>query len=196
MPKQKNILVIRLSAMGDVAMTVPVLRAVAQQYPELKITVLTRAFFAPFFRDVKGVTVTQAEVKGKHKGIFGLYKLAQELNKTYSFYATADLHNVLRSKILKQFLRSKRFVSIDKGRAEKKALTSGKAFKQLKTTNQRYSHVFETLGFQVDLYKPTFPKKVFLNEKINKFITDKTKKNIGIAPFASHESKMYPLDLM
>jgi ADP-heptose:LPS heptosyltransferase len=34
----------RLSAMGDVAMTVPVVRALANQYPELKITVIS-AFF-------------------------------------------------------------------------------------------------------------------------------------------------------
>lgn len=44
----KHILVIRLSAMGDVAMTVNVLRAFTQQYPDVKLTVLTRAFFKPF----------------------------------------------------------------------------------------------------------------------------------------------------
>ena len=52
-----HILVIRLSAMGDVAMSVPVLRALTKQYPDTKITVLTRAFFKPFFRDLPNVTV-------------------------------------------------------------------------------------------------------------------------------------------
>ncbi|MGE5943589.1 MAG: glycosyltransferase family 9 protein, partial [Flavobacteriales bacterium] len=41
MSNAKHILVIRLSAMGDVAMTVPVLRALIEQHPQLKITVLT-----------------------------------------------------------------------------------------------------------------------------------------------------------
>ena len=45
---QKHILVIRLSAMGDVAMTVPVLRALTLQHPEVKITVLTRSFLMLF----------------------------------------------------------------------------------------------------------------------------------------------------
>jgi ADP-heptose:LPS heptosyltransferase len=34
----------RLSAMGDVAMTVPVLRAFVDQHPQVKITVISRPF--------------------------------------------------------------------------------------------------------------------------------------------------------
>ena len=192
--KQKHILVIRLSAMGDVAMTVPVLSALTKQYPELKISVLTRAFFNPFFRDLPNTTIISAEVKGKHKGIYGLYKLAKTLNKE-EFYAVADLHNVLRSKMLKVFLSCKHFISLDKGRKEKHALTSGKFFTPLKTTHQRYADVFEALGYPIDLMQPTFPEKVILSTTSKPFISDK-KKNIGIAPFAAHEGKMYPLDLM
>lgn len=197
MPKPKrHILVIRLSALGDVAMIVPVLRALNQKYPEVKITVLTRSFFTPLFRDLKNTNVFSADVKGKHKGVFGLYKLARQLNKGNRFYAVADLHSVLRSKILKKFLRCKRFISIDKGRTEKKALVSGKAFKQLKTTHQRYADVFEGLGYPLDLSNPIFPKKVGLSEKIIAIIGKGSRKRIGIAPFAAHEGKMYPLDSM
>lgn len=53
--------------MGDVAMTVPVLRALTAQYPELQITVLTKPFFKPFFRDLNTVEVISADVKGQHK---------------------------------------------------------------------------------------------------------------------------------
>ena len=193
---QKHILVIRLSAMGDVAMTVPVLRALSEQHPEVKITVLTKTFFKPFFRDLENVSVFGADVKGKHKGVYGLYKLARQLNKGNRFYAIADLHSVLRSKVLKKFIRGKRFVSIDKGRKEKRLLTSGKLFKQLKTTHQRYADVFKTLGFPLDLTNPTFPKKAVLNQKLQLILGEDSKKSIGIAPFATYESKMYPLDLM
>ena len=62
-------------------MAVPVLRALIQQHPELRITVLTRAFFKPFFRDLENVEVFSADVKGEHKSILGLNKLARELNK-------------------------------------------------------------------------------------------------------------------
>jgi len=110
MSKPKRILVIRLSAMGDVAMTVPVIRALSAQYPELKITVLTKELFSPFFRDLKNVNVFHADVNQKHKGLKGLYKLSNEL-KQFKFDAVADLHNVLRSNILKRLLLVKPFGS-------------------------------------------------------------------------------------
>ncbi|KJD34125.1 heptosyltransferase [Tamlana nanhaiensis] len=192
----KHILVIRLSAMGDVAMTVPVLRALTIQYPEVKITVLTRAFFAPFFKDLKQVTVAVADVKGDHKGVLGIYKLAKQLNKTNGFDAIADLHNVLRSKILKRFLKCKLIATIDKGRKEKKQLTKGEIFKPLKTTYQRYADVFEALGFKLNLDQPTFPERAVLNDAILRLIGTKTDNLIGIAPFAAHEGKMYPIEQM
>ena len=111
--------------MGDVAMTVPVLRALAQQYPQLKITILTWSFFKPFFRDLETVEVLEADLKGSHKGILGLYRLSKTIH-SLNVQAVADLHNVLRSKILKLFLRDVPFKQIDKGRTEKKALIAGK----------------------------------------------------------------------
>ena len=191
----KHILVIRLSAMGDVAMAVPVLRTFTQQYTNVEITVLTRTFFAPFFQNIPNVSVYGAEVKGKHKGLLGLYRLSTELKKL-NIDAVADLHNVLRSKVLKLFMSRVEVVQIDKGRKEKKALTSGHIFEQLKTTHQRYADVFEKLGFPIDLSYPVFPEKTALSDKILSITGEKTNKWIGIAPFAAHESKMYPLDAL
>ncbi|MBU2926798.1 glycosyltransferase family 9 protein [Winogradskyella psychrotolerans] len=181
--------------MGDVAMTVPVLRALTAQYPELKITVVTRSFFKPFFQDLENVSVYEPDFKDKHKGVLGLYKLSKEL-KALNFDAVADLHNVLRSKILKFFFSGKKMVQLDKGRAEKKALTTGQLFQQLKTTHQRYADVFDALGYSLDISQPTFPSPKPLSEKFNVFISNKDFKTIGIAPFAAHESKMYPLAQM
>jgi ADP-heptose:LPS heptosyltransferase len=194
MPTPTNILVIRFSAMGDVAMTVPVIRALTEQYPDVKITILTRKFFGPFFRGLNNVTVFHADVKGKHKGLLGLCKLSKEL-KQFNFDAVADLHNVLRSHVLKRFLSINLFVQIDKGRTQKKALISGKEFKPLVTTHQRYTNVFEQLGFKINLDNPTFPSPFLLKDSLKQFIKT-NKKNIGIAPFAAHNGKMYPLELM
>lgn len=190
----KHVLVMRLSAMGDVAMTVPVLRQLIKQYPELKITVLTRSFFAPFFRGIDNVSIHKAEVKTKHKGVFGLYKLSRELKKL-NINAIADLHNVLRSNMLKLFLTGVKNVQVDKGRKEKKALVKGVQFEQLKTTHERYAEVFRTLGFDIDLSNPQFPPKAVLNDELKKLIGT-TEKLIGIAPFAAFKSKAYPLKLM
>lgn len=195
MPKPKHILVLRFSAMGDVAMSVPVIRAFISQYPDVKVTIVTRGFFAPFFKGIKNVEVFEVDLKTKYKGFLGLYKLSKELKKL-DFDCVADIHNVLRTKILKLFYLNKKITQIDKGRAEKKALVSGQNFEQLKTTHQRYADVFEKLGFPVDLSNPVFPKKVQLNSKLNTFIGNPDFPIIGIAPFAAFEGKMYPLEQM
>ena len=196
MSKTKNhILVIRLSAMGDVAMTVPVLRAFSQQYPNIQITVLTREFFTPFFRDLPNISIFPIDVKEKHKGFLGLFKLSRELKKL-QIDGIADLHNVLRTNILKLFFLGNKFIQIDKGRSEKKALVSGACFQQLKTTHQRYADVFENLGFKIDLSKPTFSQVIKLNSNILSKTGSHELKWIGIAPFATYVSKMYPLDAL
>lgn len=195
MPKPKHILVIRLSAMGDVAMCVPVLRAFTLQHPKVKLTVLTRPFFKPFFQDLENVTVFAADLKGKHKGIIGLFKLSREL-KHLGINQVADLHNVLRTKILKFFFFGKTFKQIDKGRNDKKALVSGKLFQQLKTTQERYADVFRNLGYTLALSNPTFPKQLKLKDSTQTLLGKDNKHWIGIAPFAQYQSKMYPLDLL
>lgn len=185
--------------MGDVAMTVPVLVALTRQHPQVKITVLTRSFFKPIFLDIPNVEVFEADLKGRHKGFGGLFKLFNELKK-YKFEGVADLHNVLRSNVLKLFfkLNGTKVVQIDKGRAEKKDLTraKGKIFKPLKTSHQRYAEVFEKLGFPLTLSPENILGKRKLSEKINLLLGGGSQKWVGIAPFAAFEGKTYPLELM
>ncbi|MEC7770017.1 MAG: glycosyltransferase family 9 protein [Bacteroidota bacterium] len=196
--KHTHILVIRLSAMGDVAMTVPIIRALTRQYPEVQLTVLTKKPFMPIFDGLENVKVKEADVKNRHKGLMGLWRLYKEL-KPLQFNAVADLHNVLRSRVLKKYFVLERipFVQIDKGRKDKKALTrpKNKVFEQLKTTHERYADVFDKLGYPVDLSTAKPLDRVQLSEKVLGLVQQDTKKWVGIAPFAAHEGKMYPLEL-
>ena len=189
----------RLSAMGDVAMTVPVLRVFVSQNPEIKITVISRPFFKPLFETIPNITFFAFDEKKRHKGFFGLVRLFQDL-KALHIDAFADLHNVLRSKVVRTLfaLSGKKIAFVDKGRAEKAALTrsENKIFKPLTSMFERHTKVFEELGFTVDLSNPIFPKKAVLDEEINILIGENQKKLIGIAPFAQYNSKVYPLDLM
>lgn len=196
---ETNVLVIRLSAMGDIAMTVPVLRVFRATYPNVKLTVLTRKFFEPIFSDIENLEVYHADVNNKHKGFIGLTRLSNELRKQ-NIDVVADMHNVLRSNVLKTLfsLQGIKTVQVDKGRSEKKALTrsKNKVFKQLKTTHQRYADVFSALGYPIDLTTHKFPKKQSLTSEILSITQNSTKKWLGIAPFAQYESKTYPLALM
>lgn len=196
MSKPTHILVIRLSAMGDVAMTVPVLSIFSETYPDVQLTVLSKPFFNPFFEDLSNVNFLEADVYGKHKGL-GLLQLAKQA-KNLQIDAVADVHNVIRSKIITKYLSLQgiKTATIDKGRSEKKQLTQGENFKALKTTHQRYAAVFEALGFPLDLSSLVQKKQKNTSTKVTELLSDTTKKNIGIAPFAAYTSKMYPLDLM
>ena len=180
-------------------MTVPVLRAFVKQHPTVKITVLSKGFLKPLFSDLENVTFYTADVNGKHKGFFGIFKLYKEL-KLLNITAIADLHNVLRSKVLRTFFKLSitKVAFINKGRKEKRALTQtkNKVFKQLKTTNERYADVFRDLGFKLDISNPEFPSKQLLTKEALNITGEKATKWIGIAPFAQYNSKMYPLDLM
>lgn len=199
MSEQKHILVIRLSAMGDVAMSVPVLRTVVEQNPNCKITVVSKPFFKPMFQALSNVSFYEVDVKKRHKGVFGLYQLFKELRKLQITHV-ADLHNVLRSKILRFFftITGYKIAFIDKGRSEKRALTreKNKVFKQLKTTHQRYADVFSALGFKADLNQYRPKQKENLSSSVKKLVGKKENTWIGVAPFAAFSSKMYPLDLM
>ncbi len=199
MSKPKHILVIRLSAMGDVAMTVPVLKAFSLQYPEVKITVASRPFFKPFFRDIKTVNFFEVDVNGRHKGLKGLYQLFKD-TKALGITEVADLHNVLRSQIVRTFYKISGIstAATDKGRKDKKELTklALKVIKPVKSMFQRHLDTFTSLGYPIDLSHPIFPEKVVLSNKITDITGLKVGKWIGIAPFAQYESKVYPTHLM
>ena len=189
----------RLSAMGDVAMTVPVLRAFVKQYPEVKLTVISRPFFKPFFDGIPNLDFFAFDEKERHKGFLGLVRLFKDVSKL-KVDAFADLHNVLRSKVVSSLfaLSGKKRATVDKGREGKKELTraENKIFAPLPTMFERHVKVFEELGFSLDLSNPQFPEKAILSEDILEIIGNENQKLIGIAPFAQYDSKVYPLDLM
>lgn len=189
----------RLSAMGDVAMTVPVLRAFVAQYPKIKITIISAPFYKPFFENLPNVTFFAFNSKNRHKGVVGLFRLFQDL-KGLHIDAFADLHNVLRSKFLRTLFKSSGQITafVDKGRPEKTALirSKNKILEPLATMFERHAKVFDELGFPIDLSNPTFPPKAILDSEILVLTGEKNQKWIGIAPFAQYDSKVYPLDLM
>jgi len=188
----KHVLIIRLTSMGDVAMTIPVIRIVLKQHPALKISILTKPIFIELFREFKKANLIAIETKGRHAGLLGIFRLRNEL-KELNIDAVIDLHNVLRTNILK-FLWGRNFHQIDKSRKQKKNLINGRAFKQIKTTHQRYLDVFNKLNMNVAFSKPLFPIKSDLQKHKTKTTIDLNKKLIGIAPFAKHEAKTYSFE--
>ncbi len=197
--KDPHLLLIRFSALGDIAITVPVIRALYQTYPNLRVTFVSRPHGAPLFQEFKNFHFYPTDFNSRHKGIKGIWTLFKELKKI-PFTAVADLHSVLRTHLLTFIFRfhGYKVKTIDKGRREKRALIrrKSKKFQPLTPTVYRYADVFRRLGFAVSLDQHEFPEKKELSQKILPFPQTNEKKWIGIAPFAAHRGKMYPLDLM
>lgn len=197
----KKLLVIRFSAMGDVAMTVPVVTLLARQNPGLRITVLTRDRFMPMYEwapanvQVKGIDLNN------YKGVAGLSKLFNELRKMH-FDAVADLHDVLRTKYLRTCFRmtGTKVAVIDKGRKQKKGII-GNANSQeaLPLMTDRYADVFRELGLDIDLAQQVqFDMRNDDWRPVRNLVGIKAEHErwIGIAPFAAHPQKVYPLPSM
>lgn len=185
-----KILIIRFSAMGDVAMTAPVIKEFYRHYPQEELLVVSRSAFKPFYDGIPNLQFLSFEPKGKHEGFLGIIKLFLEL-RTYKIKKVADLHSNLRSRILCLlfFLTGIKTVSLDKGRSDKKQLTrkNNKVLVPLKLTVSRYADVFEKLGFSFELANKIFP--VHTQKPGNE-------QWIGVSPFAQHIQKVYPLNKM
>ncbi len=198
----RKILFIRFSAMGDVVLLVPMLRSLLAKYPDLDIHVLTRPKFAAFFQNIKGVTVIPADVDKEYKGLKGLWRLFQKL-KSEKFELIIDLHDHLRTKFLRSlfFLTGIHTEVFKKGRSEKKQLTRSnhKLNKVLPHTVERYQEVLERCGYHFPLLEgPHLLSQNNVVQVLDAWLVQndlpKKERWIGVAPFAMHRSKIWPLE--
>ena len=200
----RKVLIMRLSALGDVAMTIPVVYSVCRAYPDTTFVMLTQKVASQLFLCApRNLQVVVADVKGRHKGFGGLYDLAKEL-RALSIDAVADLHDVLRTKFLRTCFRwwGIRVAVIDKGRKEKHQLTARHKHGELhplRSSFERYGDVFDSLGFTFTPQFDSLYGEGKGDEGLYSALTPPKAPGeywIGVAPFAKHEGKIYPLDHM
>ena len=166
--------------MGDVAMTVPVVKSLAQQYPDLRITVLSKPFARTLFDGLApNVSFMGADIKGEYHGIKGLNALYRRLTAK-NFTAIADLHSILRSSYLRMRFNFDRYrvAHIDKHRAMRRALTAtnNKQLVQLPTPFEGYADVLAQLGYPVNInFTSIFPPEGGDLKLIAPFINGKSK---------------------
>lgn len=179
-----RILAYRFSAFGDVAMTAPVFREFLEQNPDVEIIMVSRQNFQGLFAGIPNVIFKGINLDD-YKGFFGLNRLANELIKEFKPDLIANLHDVIRTKVLDKIYRRKglKVFKINKGKEEKERLTDVWNLNkvQLRKTVERYADVFREMGFKVELSHQLRPAPI-------------NKSGIGFAPFAQHQGKMLPLE--
>ena len=190
----KKIAVLRFSALGDVAMLVPILRLVKQQYPNIELHVFTKKPFDQIFH-IADIKTTGIKFDKEYKGVLGLRKLAKEIDRQ-NFDVVLDMHSVLRTFIL-DFFTNTEFCRLDKGRKEKTAMVKAKERPEqsLPGMHERYAAVFKKANIDVELGANLKPITVNKLSDLP-FSIDTTVPSIGIAPFSAHTSKEYPLEQM
>ena len=201
--KTDHLLIIRFSAQGEVAMLVPVVSSLARQYPDLRITVLSRPFARPFFEGLApNVGFMGADLEGEYRGVTGLNALYRRLIAK-NFTAIADMHNILSSRYLRMRFNLSRFrvEHIDRHVSERRKLTAqkDKQLRQLPTAFENYTDVLSRLGYPVkvdfhSIFPPTGGNLRLVPEQIGeKKIFQQW---IGVAPFAIYKEKVYPPEKM
>jgi len=165
-------------------MTAPVFREFLEQNPDVEIVMVSRKNFESLFSDIPNIIFKGINLDD-YKGFFGLNRLANELIREFHPDFIANLHDVIRTKVLDKIYRRKGYkvFKINKGKEEKEILTDVWNLDkvQLKKTVERYADVFREMGFKVNL-----------SNKLRPSIQQKS--GIGFAPFAQHKGKMLPLD--
>lgn len=213
-----HLLIFRFSALGDILMSVPVIDALARQYPELQVTVVSRPYVGPVMRLLpQNVSFIGVNLKN-YKGVSGIHKLYKEL-KTLRPTAVADFHNVLRTIWLRFFFRLSgiKTAYLNKDRLQRKRFIKAVVKTQQRTSFEGYQQVLAELGYpvQIDWHQPfslfgNVPKYgMGTSAETNTPAETDTKSGtnsrqgevafaheqaIGVAPFAAHKGKIYPLD--
>lgn len=157
-------------------MVAPVVRRAAEQNPDMEFTVLSQQRMADLFAGMPenvvfhGVDLKQTSLREMVAGL-GRFDLV------------ADLHDVWRSRYIRiaMLLKGARVRTIRKGRLERFLLVHHIRTQALKHTTARYAEVLQRLGLTVSGQMAA---------------QQTTGVGIGIAPFAAHKGKIYPLERM
>lgn len=196
-----KVLIIRFSAIGDVAMTIPVIYAAAKANPEDSFTVLTEKFLVSLFiNHPANVNVVGIDKKGTNRSVAGLVRFAFSLTKE-KYDVVFDLHNVIRSRIIDIvfWLRGTKVFLLDKGREDRKKITKKppKKIKQLPAMTTRYAEVFQRAGFQFkESFVSLYEEHPVDMKTVDSIAGKKQEQWIGIAPFTKHYGKTYPVEQM
>ena len=197
----RTVLAVRFSALGDVAMTVPAIYDACAQHPDVRFVFVTRPHPATVFINPPANLVVEGVDLDKYHGIAGMWRLAAELRERYAPELLVDLHDVIRTRLLRLFLGLHGVATrhIDKGRREKRALTraGSKRLVALKPAVERCYDVFRAGGLGLT---PRFEglaaggplplPQCGLRPRAE------GERWVALAPFAAHPGKCWPLEQM
>ena len=183
-----HLLVIRLSALGDVALLAPVVKAWAAANPAVRFTVAAPPLLEPLFEGVANIDFLGVS---KKQSAVAIFRQLRDLHAD----AVADMHQINRvgRALTLLWLHEKLHLhlrfhiqTLHKGRLSRWLMLSHLSRRPRRPQYLRYADVFLRLGLQV----PVLQDSDYLISTFNAQLPIHT---VGIAPFAQHRAKIWPL---
>lgn len=194
--RRNRVAVWRLSALGDVCLAIPVVYAAARTNPDTDFIFVTKNTFVGLcIAPPDNLTVFGVHTKDRHAGPAGLWRLLRELRPD----VIVDLHDVLRTRLtaIYAMIKDIRVTVFDKARGEKRRLVSQGALRvphPVAPTYTRYATALQKAGYEPgELCAPAAPAEAMRRVTALFGAKPADERWIGIAPFAAHAGKAYPL---
>lgn len=182
----KHVLIIRLSALGDVALMVPLVHDYASANPDIRFTVAGPPLLQPLFEGEHNVSYLGLK---KKQSFIKIYKVLNAVGAD----TVVDLHKVNRVGFALTLLRLRhlfnfhfRLCSLRKGKFSRWLYLHHLYHHPRKPQFQRYDEVFQRAGLsKVD--KLNVDKLISSHDNVSIH-----QPCIGIAPFSQHKGKIWP----
>lgn len=181
-------IILRLSALGDVAMTLPPLYAAADDHPSDQFVLVTQYFMSRLVIDPPLNLTTLPFQQDQDAKPLGLIKFARKLHRLYPDAVVVDLNNNFITRSIGLSLKTKghKLVTIDIPKADRNKLLSTR--KEGVVPPNLY------LPRITDLYFLTLKRAGISMLSKGRLVVGRTscprKVTIGIAPYAQYEGKM------
>jgi len=190
----EKILIIRLSSIGDIILTTPVIRLLKQKFPNSTIDFVIKKHFTELL--INHPAINFFYIFDKKQDSTSLKKIKQDIkNKEYDLIV--DLHKNFRSFYLSFRTNAKKVVRYEKFALRRFLLVKFKLnfFKQIIPIYLRYLACLKTYKIQydnqgLDIYFDEKTKQT-IKEKYADFLTKSKSIVLGVVPGASFASKRW-----
>ena len=69
MKKAQKVLILRFSSLGDIAIMIPVLRALSREYPNVEFNLASRPKMSPLLDEFENINFISLDIENDYKGI-------------------------------------------------------------------------------------------------------------------------------
>jgi len=196
--KVKKILIIRLSSLGDVILTTPLVKSLRQIYTDSQIDFCTKAEYAEILMHNPNINnIIEADNNLTFRGL----RLLKKRLKPEKYDLVIDAHNKLNTFYLRLFLGGKT-LKFKKYSLRKFLLVNFKInlMKNLPPIAHRYMNMLIPLISEVPINQGVLPELysyLISSEKVDELIKSisPNKQLICIVPSSKHFTKTYPAEL-